>query len=146
MKKKNKLKTDIIEKYISAVIAYDVAYDEYREYEQDLNDQDIRQSIELETMRNHYIKLSGEKEGLKELLRKYYTKYEIGLFTDAAAYRHKLNCEMREFYEAQTYDDLDEDCDGNDQCDEASEEDSTDESVRGEQVDDMNDEVKGGVI
>lgn len=118
MKEKNKLKTDLIEQYIAAVIAHHVA----KESKRDIIDKG-KHCMDLEVINNNLIRLSGKVEGLKEFLRKYYTKYEIGLFTDAAIYRYEVDSSIMAITAAQAYNDLDDAT--KDDIDEEPEEDST---------------------
>ena len=122
MKEKNKLKTDLIEQYIAAVTAYHIA----KESKRDIIDNG-KHCMDLEVINNNLIRLSGKVEGLKELLRKYYTKYEIGLFTDAAIYRYEVDSKIIAITASQAYNDPDDSTedDTDDQCDEEPEEDST---------------------
>lgn len=123
MKKKNKFKTDLIEQYIAAVISYHVG----KESKRDIIDNGNKHCMDLEVINNNLIRLSGKVEGLKELLRKYYTKYEIGLFTDAAIYRYEVDRSIMAITSSQAYNELDDaaEDDIDDQCDEEPEEDST---------------------
>ena len=122
MKEKNKLKADLIEQYIAAVTAHHIA----KESKRDIIDNG-KHCMDLEVINNNLIRLSGKVEGLKELLRKYYTKYEIGLFTDAAIYRYEVDSRIIAITASQAYNELDDatEDDIDDQCDEEPEEDST---------------------
>lgn len=107
MKEKNKLKTDLIEQYIAAVTAYHIA----KESKRDIIDND-KHCMDLEAINNNLIRLSGKKEGLEELLRKYYTKYEIGLFIDAAIYRYEVDSKIIAITASQAYNELDDAAEG----------------------------------
>lgn len=106
MKNENKMMTDLIEHYTSAVIAHYAA----KECKRDIIEHG-KHCLDLETINNNLIGLSGKVEGLKELLQKYYTKNEITLITDRAICRYeKYRSEMASIA-AQANNGLDDDND-----------------------------------
>ncbi len=118
MKKKNKMKTDLVEQYISTVIAHCAAKENKRDIMMD-----AKHCMDLEVLDNNIIRLGGKVDALKELLQKYYTNYEIGLFTDLAIYRHEadLRTVAMAITAAQVHNDLDD-------TDEVSEEDNDEDT------------------
>lgn len=118
MKNENKMMTDLIEHYTSAVIAHYAA----KESKRDIIEHG-KHCVDLEAINNNLIGLSGKVEGLKELLQKYYTKNEITLITDRAICRYeKYRSEMANIAVQANYG-LD---DG--QCDEVSEDDNDEDT------------------
>lgn len=105
MKKKDKMKKELVQMYVSAVVNRQVAYKEFRDYKYELAKKNLKPDSALADKDKQCSMLEGKVEGLKAALRKCYSKYEVKLFTDAAILHYMYAYENGEFDESPDCDD-----------------------------------------
>lgn len=99
MKKDTKIKKELLQMYVSAVVIRKVAFKEFRDYKYELAKKNLQPDSVLADKEKQYSMLDGKVEGLKAALRKCYSKYEVKLFTDAAILHYMDAYENGEFDE-----------------------------------------------
>ena len=105
MKKKDKMKKELVQMYVSAVVNRQAAYKEFRDYKYELAKKNLQPDSVLADKDKQCSMLEGKVEGLKDALRKCYSKYEVKLFTDAAILHYMDAYENGEFDESPDCDD-----------------------------------------
>lgn len=135
MKKQNKMKKELVQMYVAAVVNRRLAYKKYRDYKAKLDGKaviTVSDDLILADRTRECAVMDGKAEGLKNALRKLYSKYEIKLFADAATLHYMDSYEEGEFdgeLNCEDSDDDEDDVEGaDDQCDEASEEDDDEDT------------------
>ena len=109
MKKKDKMKKELVQMYVAAVVMRCVAYKEYREYKYQLAKENLQPDCALADKEKQCSMFDGKVEGLKAALRKCYSKYEVKLFTDAAILHYMDAYEEGEFDDGPDCEDTDDD-------------------------------------
>lgn len=108
MKKDTKMKKELLQMYVSAVVIRQVAYKEFRDYKCELAKKNLHPDSVLADKDKQCSMLDGKVEGLKAALRKCYSKYEVKLFTDAAILHYMDAYENGEFDESPDCEDDDD--------------------------------------
>lgn len=125
MKKKNKLKRELVRQYLNAVVKRRKAYKKYRDYKAQFTDKCPQSDdLILADRTRECAVMDGNVDGLKNALRIYYSEFEIRLITDAA--NHRYNCSYMEgvFDDAPDLDDVGDD--GDDDTSDSEDDDSDD--------------------
>ena len=133
MKKTNKIKKNLVQKYVSAVVTQCVNHKAYCEYKYYLNSNKLQSDDTLIFKEKVCATSDGNVEGLKEALRQYYSKYEIKLFTDAATLHYINSYEDGDFDGALgcVYADDDDEDDDTPDCDDDDGDDGEDNPCAG---------------
>ncbi len=112
MKKQNKMKKELVQMYVAAVVNRSLAYKKYRDYKAKLDGKavlTVSDDLILADRTRECAVMDGKVEGLKNALRKLYSKYEIKLFADAATLHYMDSYEEGEFDESPDDEDADDD-------------------------------------
>lgn len=112
MKKKDNMKKELVQMYVSAVVNQHHAYKEFRDYKYKLAKGNLQPDCALADKEKQCSMLDGKVDGLKAALWKCYSKYEVKLFTDAAILHYMDAYENGEFDESPDCDDDDAEDDG----------------------------------
>lgn len=132
MKKKNKIKKNLVQKYVSAVVTQCVNHKAYCDYKYYLSTTGLQSDDTLIFKEKECAMSDGNVEGLKDALRQYYSKYEIKLFTDAATLHYMNSYEDGDFDGVLDSDDGDDEDDAPDcEDDNKSPFDSTSQALYG---------------
>ena len=136
MKKQNKIKKELVQMYVAAVVNQRLAYKKYHDYKAKLDGKAVvivGEDLILADRTRECAVMDGKVEGLKNALRELYSKYEIKLFTDAATLLYINSYEDGDFDGALgcVYADDDDEDDDTPDCDDDDGDDGEDNQCAG---------------